>query len=212
VKTESEIICQRKIAIAVIALVLASIAFAFWADAFVASWTNLHTSSALKPAAVVVSRVGDWPAHVAVGIIGMAIAFLARRKDWVRIFLAMLIACALAGIAARVIKVATGRARPHVQTERIWTGPTFRAKYNAFPSGHTASSTAFFAALFLARRKIGVAFLPIPAIIAAARVLAGAHYLSDIVFAAALGIVCAALSCRSVIGRRFNALTNYVPR
>ncbi len=54
-----------------------------------------------------------------------------------------------------------------------------------------ASSTAFFAALFLARRKIGAWFLFIPTGIAAARVIAGAHYLSDVTFAAALGIASA---------------------
>lgn len=206
-KTESEIVRRRKFVALVAAFILVAIAFALWADSFIASWINLHASGSLKHAAVVISRIGDWPAHVAVGIIGMTAAFFARRKDWVRIFLAMLIACALAGFVARAIKIATGRARPLVQSEKVWNGPRFSAKYNAFPSGHTASSTAFFAALFFARRKIGAPLLVIPVVIAAARVLANAHYLSDVTFAAALGIVCAALTCRSVIPRRFNDST-----
>ncbi len=146
-----------------------------------------------------VSRIGDWPAHVAVGAIGAAVAFYFRRKDWLRIFLAMLIACALAGIGARVIKIATGRARPSIKTEMGWNGPRLHANYNAFPSGHTASSAAFFFSLFFARRKIGSSFLLIPLIIAAARIIAGAHYLSDVTFAAALGIASAVLAWRFLL-------------
>jgi membrane-associated phospholipid phosphatase len=198
VKTESEIGRRRKIGIAVVALLLGIGAIAFCADTFVTDWVNTHASSALKRAAVIASRIGDWPAHAAVGVIGAAVAFFARRRDWMRIFLAMLIACAMAGGAARVIKVATGRARPLVKTEKVWSGPRFYANYNAFPSGHTASSTAFFATLFLARRKIAAPFLIVPLLIAAARILAGAHYLSDVIFAAALGLVCALITWRAV--------------
>ncbi len=197
-KTESEIGRRRKIGIALVALLLGIGALAFCADTFVTDWVNTHASSALNRAAVVASRIGDWPAHVAVGVIGVAVAFFARRRDWMRIFLAMLIACAVAGVAARVIKVATGRARPLVKTEKAWSSPRFHANYNAFPSGHTASSTAFFATLFLARKKIAAPFLIVPLLIAAARILAGAHYLSDVIFAAALGLACALITWRAV--------------
>lgn len=208
-KTESEI-RPRKIAIVLIGLVLAAVALAFWADGSVASWIGAHVSVALKRASVVSSRIGDWPAHVAAGLIGILTAFLAKRHDWMRIFLAMLIACALAGVTTRMIKIATGRARPSVKTESVWKGPAFSANYNAFPSGHTASSTAFFATLFLARRKIGAPFLVIPAAIALARIFAGAHYLSDVVFAAALGVMCALLTWEVVLNLsppRFNDST-----
>jgi membrane-associated phospholipid phosphatase len=198
VKTESEIGGPHKIGILLTVLLLAAIFLAFAVDAHFAAWINTHTSSGLRRAAIVVSRIGDWPAHVIVGFAGLAIAGLRRRPDWVRIFLAMLIACALAGVSARVVKIATGRARPPVETEKMWRGPRLGADYNAFPSGHTASSTAFFGALFLARRRIGAPFLLIPAVIAAARLFAGAHFLSDILFAAALGIACAILAWRFI--------------
>ncbi len=195
-KTESEIDRRRKTWIVVAALTILAVALAFSADALAAPWINIHSPSSLKRAGEMVSRIGDWPAHVTVGLIGATIAWFSHRKDWVRIFLAMLIACALAGIAARAIKIATGRARPLVKTEAVWNGPRFSAKYNAFPSGHTASSTAFFAALFLARRKIGAPLFFIPTVIGAARIITGAHYLSDVTFAAALGIACALVTIR----------------
>jgi membrane-associated phospholipid phosphatase len=197
VKTESEITRRRKICSILIAA-LAAVALAFFVDAFFTAWVDAHASVSLKHAAFLVSRFGDWPAHVAAGFIGAAVAFFAHRRDWLRIFLAMLIGCALAGVAARAIKIGTGRARPLVKTETVWNGPRLSAKYNAFPSGHVASSTAFFATLFFARRKIGAPFLLIPIVIAAARIFAGAHYLSDVTFAVALGLACAVLSTNAI--------------
>jgi hypothetical protein len=44
---------------------------------------------------------------------------------------------------------------------------------------------------FFARRRIGLACLPIPILIAFSRMYIGAHYLSDVVCAAAFGILCA---------------------
>src|SRR5438552_16504357 len=141
----------------------------------------------------IVSRVGDWPAHMIAGAIGFAIAFVMGSKAWMRIFLAMLIALALAGVTTRAIKIATGRARPSVKSEARWNGPQLSSKYQAFPSGHTASSTAFFVALFLARKKIGGPLLLIPILIALSRMILGAHYLSDVTVAAIVGVISALL-------------------
>src|SRR5207247_5588328 len=118
-----------------------------------------------------------------------------------RIFVSMLIALAIAGVVGRGIKVATGRARPSVNTEAQhlagqsagWNGPRLSSKYHAFPSGHVAASTAFFGVLLLAKRRIGLACLPIPILIGFSRMYLGAHYLSDVVCAAVLGILCALL-------------------
>lgn len=197
-KTETEIRPARArvvwlllIAAAVIALLVA-----FFLDYRFATWISGHSSPDLKQAMRIISRVGDWPAHAIIGLIGIATAFVVKSKIWLRIFLAMLVALALAGLAARVIKISTGRARPSVKTEAPWNGPQLSSKYHAFPSGHAASSTAFFTALFLARKKIGGPLLLIPALIALSRMIVGAHYLSDITMAAILGIICALLATR----------------
>src|SRR5207244_894389 len=178
-------------------------------DHAAATWINAHSSPELKRAMQIVSRVGDWPAHFIAGLFGMAVAFATKSKAWVRIFLAMLIALSLAGVTGRAIKLATGRARPSVKTEVHWNGPRFSSKYHAFPSGHTASSTAFFAALFLARKKIGGPLLLIPILIALSRMIVGAHYLSDVTFAAILGVICALLVVRWLsISNRQSAIRN----
>ena len=192
-KTEAEItrMRSRKIWITLVVLAVIALVAAFFFDQLAAAWINAHSSLELKRVMRIVSRVGDWPAHVIAGLIGIAIAFAVGSKAWMRIFLAMIIALALAGITTRAIKIATGRARPSVKTEAHWNGPQFSSKYHAFPSGHTASSTAFFVALFLARKKQGAPLLLIPILIALSRMIAGAHYLSDVTFAAILGVICA---------------------
>jgi membrane-associated phospholipid phosphatase len=196
VKTESEITSSptRKVWIYLAAFAVIGMVAAFFLDQAVAAWISAHTSSELKRMMEIVSKVGDWPAHLIAGLVGMAIAWVAKSKVWLRIFMAMLIALALAGLAGKVIKFATGRARPSVKTEEHWNGPRWSSKYHAFPSGHTASSTAFFVALFLKRKKIGAPLLLIPVLIGLSRMVVGAHYLSDVTFAAILGTFCAILA------------------
>ena len=103
----------------------------------------------------------------------------------------MLLAMAIAGIAGQVIKRTFPRARPSVKSELRWGGPHFSTKYHSFPSGHVGASTAFFGVLLIARRRVGLACLPIPILIGFSRMYIGAHYLSDVVCAAVLGFLCA---------------------
>jgi undecaprenyl-diphosphatase len=49
----------------------------------------------------------------------------------------------------------------------------------------------FFGVLLFVRRGLGLALLPIPLLIAFSRLYLGAHYLSDVVCGALLGILCA---------------------
>ncbi|HEV2804002.1 MAG TPA: phosphatase PAP2 family protein [Chthoniobacterales bacterium] len=163
----------------------------FYADAASRIWMTQNQSPALRDLMNAVSRYGDWPEHIAVGLILVGIAYWRGSQRWLRIFAAMILACALAGAAARVVKISTGRARPHVQTETGWNGPRLSPRYNAFPSGHTAASTAFFATLAFASWRIGAPFLLVPLLIAFSRMYVAAHYLSDVVGAALIGAITA---------------------
>jgi hypothetical protein len=169
----------------------AVIAIAFWLDEPVRQFLLQHRSRGLYRAMQFVSKFGDWPEHVALGLGLLAIAWWRGSKQWLRVFVAMLIALALAGFVARVIKIGTGRARPSVKTEEAWNGPRFSSKYHAFPSGHVAASSGFFGVLLFRKRRIGLACMAIPVVIAFSRMDVAAHYLSDVVCAAILGIVCA---------------------
>lgn len=138
-----------------------------------------------------VSRFGDWPTHITLGLILLALAYWRGKKKWMRVFAAMLLACALAGVATRAIKISTGRARPNVQTEAGWNGPRFSPRYNSFPSGHTAASTAFFATLAFASWRVGLPLLAVPLLIAFSRMYVAAHHLSDVVAGALIAAVAA---------------------
>jgi membrane-associated phospholipid phosphatase len=163
----------------------------FYGDAAVHAWMTQHQFPALLSFMQAVSKYGDWPEHVVLGLLLLGIAYLRGSKHWQRVFAAMIIACALAGVAARVVKISTGRARPSVQTEAEWNGPKLNPRFNSFPSGHTAASTAFFATLAFASWRIGAGFLVIPILIALSRMYVAAHHLSDVVCAAMIGAMAA---------------------
>jgi undecaprenyl-diphosphatase len=176
-----------------IGIVIAAIAIAaaFYLDDSVWNFIAHHQNRAIRNVMRNVSRFGDWPSHVALGLLLLGIALVRGSKKWARVFLSMLIAMALAGVAGHVIKRAIPRARPSVKSELHWGGPRFSTKYHSFPSGHVGASTAFFGVLFFARRRIGLPCFAIPILIGFSRMYIGAHYLSDVVCAAILGVLCA---------------------
>ena len=171
-----------------------AIAVAFHFDTAVRDFMAEHRNRAVFNFMSNVSRLGDWPEHFALGLILAGIAWRRGNKKWTRIFLSMLIALAIAGVVGRGIEIATARARPSVKTEEVWN--RFSSKYNAFPSGHVGASMAFFGVLFLANRRAGLACLPIVILIGFSRLYLAAHYLSDVVCAAVLGMLCALLVAR----------------
>ena len=181
------------IGIAIAAIVITA---AFHFDNAVRDFIANHQNPGLRNFMRNVSRFGDWAEHFALGLVFVAIAWWRGNKKWTRIFLSMLIALSIAGLAARAIKISTGRARPSVKAEQIWNGPQLSSKYHAFPSGHVVASTAFFAVLVFANWRIGLPCLTIPILIGYSRIYGGAHYLSDVVCAAVLGILCAFLVWR----------------
>jgi len=174
-----------------IAIAALAIALGFYFDDTLRDFMAEHQTPALRSFMRYVSLFGDWPSHVAVGLLLLAIAWIRDSKKWTRIFLAMLIAMSLAGVTGHVIKRTIPRPRPSVHTDMRWGGPRFTSRYHSFPSGHVNASTAFFCSLFLANRRIGLACFPIPILIGLSRMYLGAHYLSDVVCAAVLGISCA---------------------
>ena len=181
-----------------IGMVMAAMAIvgAFYFDDTARDFIAQHQSRMMRNFMRNVSLLGDWPSHVVLGLLLWGIAWRRHSKKWMRIFLSMLLAMAIAGVTGTVIKRTVPRARPSVKSELRWGGPRFSTKYHAFPSGHVVASTAFFGVLVFARRRVGLACLAIPILIGFSRMYLGAHYLSDVVSAAVLGILSAALVWR----------------
>ena len=176
-----------------IAIAAVAISASFYFDDAVWNFIQQHQNRGLYNFMRNVSRFGDWWSHALVGLILLAIAWIRGSRKWSRVFLAMLIALALAGVTGTVIKCVVPRPRPSVHTDIRWGGPRFSTKYHSFPSGHVGASTAFFGVLLIARRRVGLACFAIPILIGFSRMYIGAHYLSDVVCAAVLGFLCALL-------------------
>ena len=183
-------------------LILAGAAIVVWLgfyfDNAARLWMTEHQNAGTRTVMRAISQYGDWPEHVALGVILVTLAWTRGSKRWMHVFAAMIVACALAGIGARVVKITTGRARPSVQMESGWNGPRVSSRYHSFPSGHTAASTAFFATLVLAGWRIGAGLLFIPVLIGFSRMYVGAHYLSDAVCGALIGLLAAYIVARRI--------------
>ena len=173
------------------AIAATAIAVSFHFDDSVRDFMMQHQNPAMRDFMRYISLFGDWPTHTAVGLLLLVLAWRRGSEEWTRIFLAMLLAMMLAGVVGTVIKRTVPRARPSVYTDTRWGGPRFSSKYHSFPSGHVGASTAFFGVLLIARRRVGLACLPIPILIGFSRMYIGAHYLSDVVCAAVMGTLCA---------------------
>jgi membrane-associated phospholipid phosphatase len=184
-----------------IAIAAIAIALGFYFDDAVRDFMAQHQNRSLQDFMRYVSLYGDWPSHVAIGLIGLGIAWIRHSKKWTRIFLAMLIAMAIAGVTGHVIKRTVPRPRPSVHAPMHWGGPRSSSKYHSFPSGHVGASSAFFCTLLFARRRVGLACLAIPLLIGLSRMYIGAHYLSDVVCAAVLGFLCAMIVSRLMLQR-----------
>ena len=185
-----------------IAIAAVATGASFYFDDAVWNFIQQHQNRGMYNFMRNVSRFGDWPSHVVLGLLLLGIAWIRGSRKWSRVFLAMLIAMALAGIAGNIIKRTIPRPRPSVHTEVRWGGPRFSTKYHSFPSGHVGASTAFFGVLFIARRRVGLACFPIPILIGFSRMYIGAHYLSDVVCAGVLGFLCALIIARLLLNEQ----------
>ncbi|MBV8888680.1 MAG: phosphatase PAP2 family protein [Alphaproteobacteria bacterium] len=101
-------------------------------------------------------------------------------------------ALAASGLVVDVLKVACGRTRPKLlfgggSFDFTWLG--LRADHWSFPSGHAATVAALMTALWCLWPRHLLFYILLGAIIAASRVVTGAHYLSDVVMGAFVAVV-----------------------
>jgi len=112
---------------------------------------------------------------------------------------------ALSGIAANLIKIIVCRARPvlwfdeHLFGFRLFAFDT-DYQWNSFPSGHATTGAALAVTGRLVWRKGAWLFTIVGIAIAASRIVITAHYFSDVVIGAALGVLFAWVAQR-LIGR-----------
>ncbi len=159
--------------------------------------------------AKLLSRYGDFPWLLGAGIVGLGVCLRCNRREWARIFTAMVLAGVFAGLLSNVVKLGVGRVRPRVENvAHGWYGPvhagewvSLRHEFQSFPSSHAACAFGFFIPLFLSRRGAGTLGLVAAAAIAWSRVQLNAHHVSDVAAGTLLGVIAGWLVWRWIVER-----------
>jgi undecaprenyl-diphosphatase len=156
-------------------------------DNSVAAWGHDHRSSTSTSGLRAITNLGSIEVVIGLAVLLVAVDFYRSRSRWSLPFLvAVLGGMELLSIA---VKHLVGRVRPTLDPAAASLGPSF-------PSGHSATAAAFYAAAALIivrglpqrqrQAAIGVA-VGIATAVAASRVLLDLHWLSDVAGGLALG-------------------------
>jgi lipid A 4'-phosphatase len=174
------------------AVALVTISAILWIDRPIALFMHQHPE--WKPAAETVQRLGFGTPY----LIAFSMAFivlrwgglLPRLQPWAdrmreaALLPAFLLASvAASGLVVDLLKVVFGRTRPKLlfadgTYDFGWLG--LAADYWSFPSGHTAVVAALATVLWCLWPRHVLFYVTLASVVAASRVVTGAHYLSDV--------------------------------
>jgi undecaprenyl-diphosphatase len=118
--------------------------------------------------------------------------FIKKNEVLANAALFLFLAVALAGIANDLIKILVGRSRPGLLLhEGIYGFHPFtnQYKYASFPSGHANTIGALCYGLYRVIGRFKWVWLTVALAVMASRVIVGAHFPSDVIFGAFLGVV-----------------------
>jgi lipid A 4'-phosphatase len=183
------------------AVALVVLAAVLWIDRPLALF--LHAHPEWKPAAEAIQRLGfGTPYLVSFGVAFVALRWggllpglrpwAARMREAALLPAFLLASIAVSGLAVNLLKVLFGRTRPKLlfadgAYDFGWLG--IAADYWSFPSGHTALVAALATALWCLWPRHLLFYIAFAAIVAASRVVTGAHYLSDVVAGAFVAVL-----------------------
>ena len=185
----------------VLALLVRRVAVIQHVDNSVAAWGYDHRSPLSTTGLKAITELGNIKVVIGFAIVLVIVDAFRRRNRWSFFFLVTV----LAGMEASmlVVKDVVERVRPTLNPAAASLGPSF-------PSGHSATAAAFYAAVALiigrslrrpARQLVIAGAIGIAVAVAASRVLLDLHWLSDVVGGLALGWAWFAL-CAVVFGGR----------
>ena len=126
------------------------------------------------------------------GLVGIAISWRLKKREWIRILAAAMIASTLAGLVINASRLTTGRTRPREspKIQQGFYGPWREGRltigdppFNSFPSGHTATAFGFAGVILFARPWLGIGAIALASLIAWSSIMVGAHHPSDVIVA-----------------------------
>ena len=182
---------NRLLLAALLLLVLAALFYLLW-DRAIADWA-FHLPRSWANTARRLSALGEGVYWIVV-VFAIGVTGVVRKKEAVAAWaLETAVGIAGAGIAANVLKVVAGRARPRALDEDVWGFHFFELGYrfNSFPSGHAAIAGAVAASICLALPAAWPAAALLWLLLAGGRVLTGSHFVSDVLAGGAVGIAVA---------------------
>lgn len=175
---------------------VAAMAVGFWLDAPVAHWAHRLAADRDHPANHLFKMGGDWRFTLAV-----ALALVTWHRDSWRAAGLLALSGLMGGLFYTMFKWIAGRQRPVVLIDPLafrpfingWRG--FLDEPNmSFPSGHTCLAFATAATLGICIPRWRWAFYPFAAVVAIERVAENAHYVTDVIAGAGVGVASAYLA------------------
>jgi undecaprenyl-diphosphatase len=177
-------------------------------DSSVARWGDRHATGFSTAGLKLVTDLGETWLVAVVGVIIAAVEVTRTRSRWVVPFLLAVVAGDK--LVTTVVKDVVDRARPHLNPIAATLGPSF-------PSGHSSTAAAFWAAAALVAGRwwgrrawpaLAGAAVGIAVAVAASRVLLDVHWLTDVIGGLALGWAWFAVCAVAFGGRvlRFGAV------
>lgn len=169
-----------------------------------------------------VSKLGDWPPILVVGLAWLAALACCRKLASGRLWLVILAAGLLTGFASTVVRSTVGRTRPLAAAPQGFYGLRYEGKwivgkyeFSSFPSGHTATWAGLAGAAWSRRRRAAGAFMAGAALVGWSRMALGCHHFSDVMASVVFGMAVGGWLCRrfSVIfqencERKYDAATS----
>lgn len=187
----------RNSLLAIISLLILIVLFYHYWDIPVAHWFQQQPHGFLYKASSVIARIFTTSNWLFVAVICLAIGGLllfVNKKQTARPWLFFAGSFILVVILQTVLKVILGRYRPVIYFSQGLYGFHFfthERVYNSMPSGHAASAFAgFFAIAKIINKKIITLILLLCALLVAlSRLVVVAHYPSDVICGAYVGIL-----------------------
>ena len=182
-----------------VSAVLAAAAYLllFWlCDRAVAVWFHTTWSGTwLFQAGTYISCLADGPSIrlvIALGFVVILAGDSGLHHRWARMLLYVCLSAAIALVIADGLKFLLARYRPVMLYEHNLYGLHFFSTQwamNSTPSGHTVRAFSLLTAGALLYRRMAIVFFGIAVIIGISRVVVTAHYPSDVLLGAFIGIV-----------------------